>query len=155
MPDPRVAFCLFCDDIRAEVGNKYSVMGIYGRDIIFPNPPPGLLQKFGFILWLHCDIGDEPERVVITMLANKEEVLRIESSLIRESFPEEDNDATKRHLRMTVPMPPFEFQGSGVVEVFIDTGREQLRAGRLYMRFPQTPPAISDSESQGEQKSEG
>src|SRR5437667_364391 len=39
-------FSLFCDDIRHEIGGKYSVMGIYQVDMILPTPPPFALAKF-------------------------------------------------------------------------------------------------------------
>jgi hypothetical protein len=39
-------FSLFCDDLRAEVGGKVSLMGIYGNDMVFANDAPFTLPKF-------------------------------------------------------------------------------------------------------------
>jgi hypothetical protein len=40
---------LFCDDIRAELGGKISVMGIYQTDMIFPEGPPLHLAEIRYI----------------------------------------------------------------------------------------------------------
>lgn len=112
------------------------MMGVYGRDILFPGPPPGLIQKLGIVLWLHSDVGDEPEHVIVTILLNKNEMLKAETDLIHQPLLDEDKDATKKHLRMTIPMPPFVVEEEGAIEVLVDTGRENLRAGRLFIRFP-------------------
>lgn len=36
---PRFNYSIICDDIREEVGNKLSLMGIYGKDIYVPRLP--------------------------------------------------------------------------------------------------------------------
>ena len=36
---PKFEYAIICDDIREEVGNKLSYIGIYGRDIFVPNIP--------------------------------------------------------------------------------------------------------------------
>jgi hypothetical protein len=35
----REAFTILCDDIRTEVGNKISLMGVYGKEVIVPEIP--------------------------------------------------------------------------------------------------------------------
>jgi len=35
---------ILCDDVRTETGNKFSLMGIYGKNIIFKKIPAGLPQ---------------------------------------------------------------------------------------------------------------
>lgn len=34
-----VAYCHFCDDVRSEIGNKTSLMGIYGGELLVPVMP--------------------------------------------------------------------------------------------------------------------
>lgn len=43
-------FSLFCDDIRPEIGGKYSLMGVYQADILFPSPAPFSVPKFGILV---------------------------------------------------------------------------------------------------------
>ncbi|MBW2370748.1 MAG: hypothetical protein JRH15_22990 [Deltaproteobacteria bacterium] len=45
------AFVIVCDDVRNEVGDKISLMGIYSRDVIVPKVPT-ILQKLSFVLTL-------------------------------------------------------------------------------------------------------
>jgi len=33
------AYIIFCDDVREEVGNKLSLMGVYSKKIVFPSLP--------------------------------------------------------------------------------------------------------------------
>ena len=44
-------FTLLCDDVRREVGNKYSFMGIYGKKIIF-NRIPAVLPRLCLVVML-------------------------------------------------------------------------------------------------------
>lgn len=56
---------LFCDDIRQEVGNKNSLMGIYGEDINFSGPQPGvpvvwpINKPIGLFIRVMIEEGDD------------------------------------------------------------------------------------------------
>ncbi|MFZ6648667.1 hypothetical protein ACO0LO_23285 [Undibacterium sp. TJN25] len=52
----RFAFSIFSDDVRHEVGNKSSIMGIYGPNIIF-SKFPAILDKLCITTTVHCDVG--------------------------------------------------------------------------------------------------
>ena len=80
MPTPRVATCFFFEDVRQEVGNKFSLMGVFQSDsIITPIKPPVAFPKFGLGIWLFSDIGDEPSDFTIRLLGppNRTELVRI------------------------------------------------------------------------------
>src|SRR4051794_10954427 len=83
MPTPRVANCIFCDDIRHEVGNKVSLMGIYSADILFPGPPPVAFRTLGIVAWLIFDVDDRPTKFTIRVLVppDRTEVLKIEADI--------------------------------------------------------------------------
>jgi len=42
---------ILCDDVREEVRNKYSLIGIYGKDIIF-SKLPGVIPKLVLVLMM-------------------------------------------------------------------------------------------------------
>jgi hypothetical protein len=131
----RVANCIFCDDIRAEIGNKFSLMGIYGGDIIFPLPPQSILvPKFGILAQLITDLDDVPDKITITIYIppNRQEFLKLEMS---KPPLEHEEGATKAHLRAILQCPPFSVSEEGYIETMIDTGRETIRAGRIFVRF--------------------
>jgi hypothetical protein len=43
-------YTLFCDDVRQEIGGKYSLIGIYRNDLIFEGPFPAKLSKLCLIV---------------------------------------------------------------------------------------------------------
>jgi hypothetical protein len=144
MSSPRVAHALFCDDIRMEIGNKPSFMGIYSGEIVFLAGPPGaqiILPKFAIISWLICDIDDKPERLTVRVrMQPGAEILKFEAPYEPDA-PHTFNfdDATKYIFTIPLPIINFAIPGEGILEVTIETERETLRAGRLRVRIQQEP----------------
>ena len=55
---PKLEFCLICDDIRQELGNKLSFMGTYGKEI-FVSKTPFIFPLFCFaIFYKNIKSGD-------------------------------------------------------------------------------------------------
>lgn len=44
-------FTILCDDVRKETGNKYSLMGVYGKKLILKNLP-AVLPKMSLVVML-------------------------------------------------------------------------------------------------------
>lgn len=42
MSEARFVFAQFCDDVRNEIGNKFTLVGCYGDDLLFPTFPAAL-----------------------------------------------------------------------------------------------------------------
>jgi hypothetical protein len=146
MPNPRTAFCLFCDDIRIEVGNKPSFMGIYGAEIVFPSdiPPeaPIVLPKFAIIPWLFCDMDDKPQRLTIHVYGppGKTEIFRQEIAIGQIGQPAVVfDDSTRVTFGATLPITGMPIACEGIIEVAFETERETIRAGRLRIRMPSRP----------------
>jgi hypothetical protein len=141
MTEPRVAHCIFCDDIRYEMGNKMSLMGMYSGDILLPSPPPAILPKLAFAVWVISDIDDPPAHIAISVLMpDKTEIFKMESDAPSLRYPE---GARKANLQFIFGLSPVPLSQDGYIEVYADTGREKLRAGRLMVKFPQ----VTDSEA--------
>jgi hypothetical protein len=138
MAGPRAATCVFCDDIRAEVGNKVSLMGIFGIDLLSHASGSIVLPKFAVAVWLIYDIDDAPSHITIRVLVppNKSEIVKLEAqgSGLRE-FPYPPDEFSKGTLRIFVPITNLILSEEGFIEVMVDTERETLRAGRLRVRF--------------------
>ena len=134
MSDPRVAHCIFCDDIRLEQGNKISLMGCYGADISIDRPFPLTLPKFGFAVWLISDADDLPERMSVSViLPDGSELLK---STPAELLPpaEKLEGVKKVKFNAAFPVAPLPLPSDGYLEVWVETERERLRAGRLLVR---------------------
>jgi hypothetical protein len=143
MPNPRVSICVFCDDVRQEVGNKISLMGVYAGDIIFPSAPPVTYPRLSIVLWVVSDPGDMPEKVTVTVLAppDRHEVLRVDVQSLASEIQHAEG-ATKHRLQAIFSLLPFHVTSEGYFEVFVDTERERIRAGRLKASFasPESQP---------------
>lgn len=145
MPGPRFAHCLFCDDIRVEVGNKQSLMGIYIGDIVLSGIPQGAplqLPKFAICVWLFSDWGDYPEYVEIRVYTppGKTEVLKMRTPRDQMAPPTPIFDDPAR-LALYVPLQfaNFVFMDEGEIEVVVETEQGALKAGRLRVRMPERP----------------
>jgi Family of unknown function (DUF6941) len=138
MPAPRVGNCIFCDDIRHELGNKTSFMGVYTTDILFPAVAPVALRSLGIIAWLIFDVDDRPTKLALRVLIPpaRTEILKIETDVDGKIPEYRDRDEySKGSLRFTAMINGIEFAEEGFIEVMIDTERETLRVGRLRVRL--------------------
>jgi hypothetical protein len=143
MSNPRVAHCVFCDDIRQEVGNKISMMGMYLGELIIQGTAPIALPKFGFVIWIISDVDDPIQHVTtrVLMPPDQKEVIHIEmTQAVQTVFMAEG--AQKLVAHQIIPVAPFIIEQPGMIEVMLETDRGSMRAGRLLVRFvepPQTP----------------
>lgn len=138
-----MAHCVFCDDVRQEVGNKLSLMGMYMGDIVLPAAPPvgvpAILPKFAICVWLLCDWGDNPERITVRVYAppGRTEITKMEATQgqIAPPVPLFD-DPTKLSLITLLPIFNFAIFDEGEIEVTVETEQGTLRAGRLRVQMP-------------------
>jgi hypothetical protein len=147
MPAQRSAFCVFCDDIRAEVGNKQSLMGIYsGGEMAFPEGIPAgapvLLPKFAIMMWFFSDKDDKPERLTVRVFIppGRTEIIKFE--IPRDLLAQPTllfDDVEKIVLTAGLPIIGLALPCEGTLEVTVETERETIRAGRLRIRIPGRP----------------
>jgi hypothetical protein len=147
MPTPRVANCIFCDDIRSEVGNKVSLMGVYSADMLFPVPPPVTFRTVGIVTWIIFDVNDRPTHLTVRVLVPpaRTEVLKVETDVEGElPLQYERDEYSKGQFRFTNTINGIQFTEEGFLEVMIDTERETIRAGRLRIRFNTPAEGMTD-----------
>lgn len=142
MANPRTATCVFAEDIRVELGNKFSLMGIFAAEIIVAAPAPVVLPKFCIATWLLFDIGDVPTKVTVRVLVppNRTEILKYEQSSFQ--FPYEHDELSHGTLRIVNPIINFPLYDEGFIEVMVETERETFRAGRLRIRLNAKPEEV-------------
>lgn len=168
MTDTRTwGVALFCDDIRAEIGGKLSLMGIYLADILFPAslPFPITLTKFCILIkyfesmpaltdditirvFLPGDLKDAPS---VTLPFPR-------ASMVQGAIPtyplDEDQD---RIFNLTFPLAltPLIIKQEGFIKVRALCGTRATKLGSLMVRkarpneniefpfAPQTSPTVS------------
>lgn len=141
-------FTLFGDDFRQEVGGKFSLMGLYQNDMIFPGDAPFLMPRFVMLIMyyekafeiegdLHITVhvpGDDDENPSFTQIIRR-------SDLTAPNITVDDPDSERIfHFRIPVVLSPFAIQTEGDIKVRMhyDDGAV-LRLGRLQVRrAPQT-----------------
>lgn len=136
MPSPRVAHSLFCDDVRVEVGNKFSLMGIYTSDMIFPTKPPVMLPRLIIAVWVISDFDDPIQAIAtsVRMFPDGGEIFKTERLPVQ-SIRGTSEGATKFYAQQLIPISPLLIPGDGKIEITVETERETLRAGKLTIHF--------------------
>ncbi|HOQ43538.1 MAG TPA: hypothetical protein PK178_15360 [Smithellaceae bacterium] len=112
-------FTILCDDIRQEIGNKISLMGIYSKEIVVPSIPfvfPRLC------LWLTAkDIKREIAdlKVVVTTPQNEP---------ITNDLPAPPHQEVPQDIQMGITIAPIKVNGEGEakIEIFQKTESKPL-----------------------------
>jgi hypothetical protein len=139
MKSRRVGNCIFADDIRHEVGNKFSLMGIYGTEIISSGPPPFVLPRFACLVHLISDVGDLPREIVFRVLVPSGG--KKSTEIFKHYHPAASGPvyhaegAVNVAFRSIIEMSTVLIPSEGFVEVWADVDGESIRCGRLMVKF--------------------
>lgn len=130
-------YAIFCDDIRQEIGNKISLMGLYSGvavfDAEFPVTIPKLCIAINFVLGLE----DERRAVKIKVLSANadEESLIIDGELpveaIENEMPPPGVDAKRLHAVVHIVLSPFVIEKPGLIKVRAYYGDDEYKLGSL------------------------
>lgn len=137
---------IYCDDIRNEVGNKFSFMGIYTRELTIPNAPLRL-PKLCIAVKVVTDIDDLFESLVVRVvkIKNGEETELSSTGLLPmlplTDLPTRDDDTTCMLIQMQFVLSPFQIEEEATLRVKATTEREELLGMALRLRI--IPPPTS------------
>jgi len=136
---PRQLEVIYCDDIRQEVGNKFSYMGVYSGELTVPNAPV-LLPKFCMSVKASTDIGDPFEaleaRVVKVKGDDETELLSTGAlQLPTELYGLDDGVNRRFAVQLTFMLAPFQIDEETNLRVKAITEREELRGMGLRIRI--------------------
>jgi hypothetical protein len=98
------------DDIRVEVGNKITLVGIYDEAILFRELPARLLKLAFYQRWLEMSADLKKVLVVLAGPAIGELVLRAEAR------PESRPPAGLHQIRIMLTFGPLDFLREGEIE---------------------------------------
>lgn len=127
--DKAWGFTLFGDDIRAELGGKLSLMGLYQSDMIFPGSInfPITISKFILLVMYYEVVGavDGDINLRVTFGPKNESI--IEMPVLRKDLDnlatnvgnEESSEDSERifHIRLPLVLSPFTIAGTGRLRV--------------------------------------
>jgi hypothetical protein len=155
-PSTPYGYTVFCDDIRQEVGGKYSYIGIYRAKIILQGTFPAALPKFCF---------------AVNLVLRPKDIRKLKDSIIIKIFPPGPEDvepmltAEIPHEKLAeAPMPdsedplltitfnamatPLELKEEGRIRVRAFCGANEWKLGSIDVRAHTKQPAGTDIPSE-------
>lgn len=141
---------VFCDDIRVEIGGKFTLVGVYGTAMLVAGEPPYQIPKFGIYVTYFEAVHGDGSPLTIEIYVPGEAANKPTHSFDLPSPPEEMEPALafgeEQQIGAQIPivLAPFQMPAEGTLEVKMRRGDELVSLGRLLV---QKMPILS-----GEQK---
>lgn len=144
MKHGRSANCLFCDDIRHEVGNKFSLIGIYAGDmLVFATRFPVTLPRLAIHIWATTPARKPFQAISCTIVGTAGEHL---AKVDARNFPDASappggaKGASKLVVGMMAMVSPVQISKEGEIEVWAELDGEREKAGRISVKLHGPPP---------------
>lgn len=137
---------IYCDDIREEIGNKVSYMGIYSKDLFVPTAPI-VLPKLCIAVKVVTDMNDPFKELEVRVLKGEDEVELLTTGPIPgppDDWTSEDN-LTFMVAQMAFVLAPYQIDGDTILRVRARTEREDLKGRAL--RILVGPPAVDGGQN--------
>jgi hypothetical protein len=144
----RYLHTIYCDDIRLEVGNKQSLMGIYSRDLLVPAFPI-VLPKLCLIVTLVTPIDKPLTELTIIVTKDNETLIEVpvtgdqlkqpQSNIIENG--EKDNPERRIAFNFTLMIAPFSVEKECILRVRAITDSGELKGSGLRIKTDQLPQA--------------
>lgn len=130
MTPNRTVIAQFCDDVRQEIGNKFSLMGCYGTDLYVPAFPIKLPKLCVFV---HVRTPREHpfERLTLRLVRGNDVLSELVANPDKLNAGETPDYA--RWLSMTgiLAVAPFHAAGPCRLQVLAETEAETLESGQF------------------------
>lgn len=128
----RYVHTIWCDDIRQEIGNKPSLMGVFTGGILLP-AVPGALSRLGVYTWVVSPIDKPIESLQLQVIRDDGLVL---AEIKQEGPPHSAlprvEDATRQHVVVGVNMGPIEIpQGCKWFVVKVKADGDEIEGPKL------------------------
>jgi hypothetical protein len=130
----------FCDDIRQELGNKYSLIGCYSTTI-HVNPIPSVLPKLCAVIQVYTNIDRPFSRLTVRIVRDDKAIGEITFPDTALDMSQVDSpDGARRHTIVAmIAMTPFPVEAPCTLRVEAETEEGTLHGGSVWIR-PSTQP---------------
>lgn len=137
MSNDRIAVALFCDDVRQEQGNKYSLMGCYGDELIIERLP-ALLPRLGVQLRAITPTDRPFKKLVFRAFLNDELLAEIdvpkEQLTAAMELVASKEDAQRLTVMAIMGFSPLPISEDSKLRIEAETEDEILRGGALKIK---------------------
>lgn len=137
----RYAHCHFCDDVRYEIGNKTSLIGLYSGEMLVPSVPT-VIPKLCFFVQCATDV-EKPIQVLTLRVSDKDQQLleqTVEGAELKKAFEQAASRGTSEDpikqvtIGMTLVASPYVIEKENIITVTITADGEEMTAGRLRIK---------------------
>ncbi|WP_288078996.1 hypothetical protein [Pseudomonas sp.] len=130
----RYAHALYCDDVRHELGDKVSFMGVYSGKLLISDLP-AILPKLCVALTLRSGLDTPFKSIVITGLYREQEVFVMnlneqDVDRAKDSTPP-SADSSALYVQILAIMSPFQIEEPGRLDIKIIADGETLKVAAL------------------------
>lgn len=124
---------IFCDDIRTEMGNKPSLMGVYPVEMLLEKFPVTLPK---FCAWINLVIPVEhaPEQIRVRLMQEERAVLDTGDLVLSEAMQEARPVEGALVTNFALTMSPLQLDGQTWLQVIADCNGESLASRRFGIR---------------------
>lgn len=133
---------LFCDDIRSELGNKFSYMGVYGDDINLAGELPTLLPKLCMISTIYVPSGTPIGKLQLTISQRNESEIRIivdqHIEVAEKNIPKKPGDGFAKLVLQNI-ISPINIPSNCEILVSAKVGDMELDIGSLTVTAHNAP----------------
>ncbi len=131
----RTVISQFCDDIRHEVGNKYSLMGCYGNELLVKSLPV-LLPKLCVQVHVITPIDKPFSKLIIRALMNDEIIaeMNVVSDEIVPQVSSGIDNPVRAELSVVMTFSPLPITEPSKLRIEAEADDEILRGGILLFR---------------------
>lgn len=128
----RFAHAIFCDDIRQELGGKFTFVGVYGANLLVPRFPT-VLPKLCVVVNMATPSDQPFEALKFRVLKGDDTIAEGDFGNIAKAADELSNASHERVMRVVTHaiFSPFKVDASGLVRVQILTEDGEIEAGSL------------------------
>lgn len=151
MTQPTTLSAIYCDDIRNEVGGKYSLMGVYQSEMVFPQFP-ALTPKFCARITLRFAVEDRPRESLKIQLFSGEALLgvmeinqeQIQSSELPPNDPDIPPEDRILAIQTVLAFSPFQIAAPCRLRLRAYIDGNEIKGNGLKIRQPTPEERISN-----------
>lgn len=133
MSEPRIIVTQFCDDVRYELGNKFSLIGCYSDELIVDQLPVAL-PKLCVQIRAFTPIDSPFSKLVFRALLGDDTIAEIDLKADEKSIPVAPPDAKRMGLTAFMCFAPLGVTETTLLRIEAETEEGVLRGGRLMIR---------------------
>lgn len=140
---PSFVDVIYCDDVRQELRNKFTLVGCYGPDLIVQKPesPPVVLPRLCAFVRVVTDAERPFKSLVIRAFVADELLGQLEVPVGATEPPAEDTGPSVIVTHAVLNFVPFTVNDPpGILRVEVETDSGTIRGQGLRIKYGQTEP---------------